>query len=114
MTAPTMTHRYAVPSPWLRLRLGDLMTRLAAGQLNRCEHLRDGQAREMVLGLWSDAAVCDRCKPRLRLTGDADSTCDRCGRLSRPTIFPSLVMPAPGVVVCFGLCRSCHEQEVTT
>jgi hypothetical protein len=108
-----LTHRYAVPSAWMRQQLAGLRVRLALGALNRCEHLRDGNATgPTVMALWSDAAVCFGCRRRLRLTGDADDTCDRCGALSRPTIWPHVVEAWPGHVVLFGLCHGCHGSEV--
>jgi len=107
-----LQYRYAVPATWMRDRLDNLLARYTFGALNRCEHLRDAQADVAVLALWSDAAVCARCRLRLKLVGDADSTCDRCGRLSVPTIWPHVAHPSPGVVVLFGLCAGCNGTEV--
>lgn len=106
-----VTHRYAVPSPWMKSQLCRLSGRLAFGALNRCEHLRDGVRAPVLMAVWSDAAVCPRCCMRLRLTGAADKTCDRCGRVSEPTIWPHMVEPWPGALVMFGLCRDCHGSE---
>lgn len=114
MSTLPLTHRYAVPSPWMRTKLADLTARHVVGLLNYCEHLRDGTDRHglTMLALWSDAAVCFTCRKRLGLSGDADLTCDKCGRVSRPTIRPHVVQPAPGIVVLFGLCEGCHGCEV--
>lgn len=108
---PTVRWRVAPVPVWLGEQLDAIAGRLAFGAGPRCEHLRDGIAADAIAALWTDALVCVRCIRRLRLTGDADHTCDRCGGLSRPTIWPGLCQPSPGFLVVYGLCRSCHTDN---
>jgi len=108
---PTVRWRVAPVPAWLAEQLDAIAGRLAFGAGPRCEHLRDGTAADAIAALWTDALVCVRCIRRLRLTGDADHTCDRCGGLSRPTIWPGLCQPSPGFLVVYGLCRSCRTDN---
>lgn len=101
------------PSFWLRARLADLRTRHLTSQFKACPHLRVGVPA--VVALWApDRVVCvPRCARTLRLTGDADRTCDRCGTVA-DRVHPEIAAPSPGLVVVFGLCPACHRREGAT
>lgn len=97
------------PSLWLRARLADVATRWAAGDIDTCRHLRLGMVG--VAAMWAPRrVVCGSCSPQLRLTGDADRTCDRCGHVGVP-IHAEIVNLGPALVL-FGLCPPCHRREV--
>lgn len=102
------------PSFWLRARLADLGTRLLTGQLETCPSLRAHQ--DAFVALWaSDWLACGRlecvhCTSRVRLTGDADRTCDRCSAVV-DTIHPTVVVGGANLLVTFGLCGPCHRRE---
>lgn len=102
------------PSFWLRTRLADLGTRLLTGQLETCPRLRPHH--DACVALWASDWVacgwlgCGHCKSRVRLTGDADRTCDRCSTVV-DTIHPEIVAAGPNLLVTFGLCAPCHQRE---
>lgn len=99
------------PSWWLRSRLVDLHTRGRAGQLDPCPHLRPGTTA--FAALWApDRVVCAGCVPSLRLTGDADRTCDRCGIVSPTGVHPAMTAASPSLLVSLGLCRGCLGKEM--
>lgn len=95
---------------WLRTRLVDLDTRDRAAQIAHCEHLRGGGPS--FAALWApDRIVCVHCVPELRLTGDADRTCDRCGAIATG-VHPVVVAASETLLVSFGLCRFCFRREM--
>lgn len=70
---------------WVRLQLVDVWLKWCRRKVTTCPHAPDADRAEVgVAALWApDLVVCTRCAPeRLRLTGAADSTCDRCGRVT--------------------------------
>jgi hypothetical protein len=100
------------PSAWLRGPLAALGDGLATGRVTRCAHLRRTPGAVAYHALWApDTLLCAFCAPTTALTGDADRTCDRCGRVAE-RIHPDLVAAGPQVLVAFGLCRDCQGREV--
>jgi len=103
-------YRNHEPSAWLRGRFADINRRAAAGQVAHCGHIEPGSVGALML--WHDDLVCcGRCVERLRLTGDPDRTCDRCGAVV-PLIHPTTLTAGPELLVGFGLCPACHRKEV--
>src|SRR4051794_30690919 len=86
-------------------RLVDLHTRGRSGQIAGCGHLPPGTIA--FAALWAPTrVVCAACMPALRLSGDADRTCDRCGAVGEPGVHPVMVAATAWLLVSFGLCSS--------
>jgi hypothetical protein len=101
-------------SVWLGEAMACLLTRVAAGKVRACRHLRPGMP--MLTALWAaDRVVCMGCVRTLNAAGDEDRRCDRCGIVADPgQIYPSMTSPGPSgsLLVLLGLCSTCMRREV--
>lgn len=101
--------------PWVRLQILDVWVRWQRGDVATCRHRPDPRRPSpVVVGLWRpDLVSCLVCGPGLlRLTGDADRTCDGCGRICQGPdvgdgIHPCAVTFGP-ILVQWGACRDCR------
>lgn len=101
------------PSLWLRGQISDVVTGVRTRQVSTCGHLTS--TRPGIVALWArDRVVCEDCAPELRLTGDADNTCDRCAVVvdKGTTIHAHVMAPLPCLLLVYGLCPACHRREV--
>jgi hypothetical protein len=105
----TRIHHRHEPSFWLRCRLADLDTRALSGRLGACPHAN--AAPFGILALWApDTVWCASCSvTAVAVDGDADRTCDRCGRVDDR--ITGLVVTAGRLLIAAGLCRPCRARE---
>ncbi|MBL7493884.1 hypothetical protein I6A60_31300 [Frankia sp. AgB1.9] len=95
---------------WVRLGLLDTLAAWYAGRAATCRHIPDPRRPEPVFAAaWRPRLVaCKACYPTLfRLGGDADWTCDGCGRVDRERGSGARVALGPFTFL-FGICRGCR------
>ncbi|WP_026549549.1 hypothetical protein [Arthrobacter sp. Br18] len=104
------------PSLWFRQQVQQVASNITAGDVHHCGHLALIN-QPVIAALWDPhLVVCEACEPlRLRLTGDADNACDRCGHIDPRGVYPGGVrFTRPGgqiLVVLFGFCDTCARKE---
>jgi hypothetical protein len=112
---------YADVSEWVRLSVADTLLRFHRGTHDTCTHNPSPARPQPVLAsAWRPGLVtCGRCTHLFKATGDADRTCDRCGRVCAG-------LPGDGIHSCtltfgalgyfYGLCVDCmvDQTEATT
>jgi hypothetical protein len=102
------------PSVWLGQAISNLRSRIVAGAIKVCPHLRPGMV--VVTALWApDRMVCNACVDMLAVAGDEDRRCDRCDVLAEAgQIHPAMTsLDSTGaVIVLLGLCAACSQREV--
>lgn len=100
---------------WVRLQILDVALRWSRGQISTCRHSPDPTRPDpVVVGLWRPNLVsCPSCAPvLLRLVGEPDRTCDRCGRITAGPaagdgIYPCTVSHGP-MLISWGACGDCR------
>lgn len=105
--------------PWVRLQLLDTWLTWATGKATTCTHNPVVERPEPVTAaLWRPGLVsCVPCSRHLlRLTGEADRTCDGCGRVVAGLelgdgIYPCGVMFGP-LLLFWGACGDCRPREL--
>lgn len=92
---------------WVGDLVAGFLGRAAFGGGRTCGHLE--QPRPVFGAAWlGDLLLCAPCAAvQLRLTGEPDRTCDRCGEVV-DLIRPGTVQAGP-VIVFYGLCERCHR-----
>lgn len=98
------------PSAWLRGRLDALRASLESGDTRACVHLHGNAVA--AAALWRPGhLLCSACLAGLRLTGEENMQCDRCGTVAADGVRPHIVAVGR-LVLLYGVCDTCHEAEV--
>ena len=105
--------------PWVRLQLLDTWLTWSTGKARTCVHVPVVERPQPVFAaLWAPGLVsCGPCSQYLlRLTGEADRTCDGCGRVvegleAGDGIHPCGVMFGP-LLLFWGACGECRPREL--
>lgn len=101
-------------SAWLRGRMAAIWADASTVGIATCPHLSGVVTDEPAhVGLWEVPlrAHCVFCAlTELRLYGDADNTCDRCGVVSPGGVY-SITIGAGPLVIHGGLCAACVRHE---
>lgn len=103
---------------WVRLQLLDTWIRWTTGKATTCQHNPQAEHPVPVFSaLWRPGLVsCGPCSQYLlRLTGEADRTCDSCGRVvegleAGDGIYPCAVAFGP-MILMWGACGGCRPTE---
>jgi hypothetical protein len=99
---------------WMRLALVDTWLKWASGTARTCMHMPDyHRPQPVAAAAWKPGLVsCVQCMHLFQLTGDADRTCDCCGRIDSEGVHP--VGTTFGCLTYFaGVCDDCsaHQPE---
>ncbi|MGO8772063.1 MAG: hypothetical protein ACLQIK_08385 [Mycobacterium sp.] len=102
---------------WLRLGLLDTFLTWVSGNARVCLHAPDFRRPEPVwAAAWKPGlVVCPRCTRQLKVFGDADAACDRCGRVTLGVehddgIYTLSVMLG-ALTYQAGACRDCLPED---
>ncbi len=97
---------------WLRLGMLDVFIRWAADTVDTCMHMPSIDRPEPVWGCaWKpNLVVCKRCMPLLKVTGDANITCDCCGGVFASGVTPLAVGYGP-MTYSAGACETCTPHS---
>jgi len=102
---------------WLRLGLLDTFLTWASGHARVCIHAPDFRRPEPVwAAAWKPGlVVCTRCTRLLKVFGDADKTCDRCGRITAGVEANDPIYTLTTLLGSFtyqaGACRDCLPED---
>ena len=102
---------------WLRLGALDTLIKWVDGTARTCLHMPDPYRPESV---WSAAwrpglIVCTHCLPLLKVSGQADKTCDCCGRITTGPDhgdgITTLTVWIGGLAYQAGACTDCFHDS---
>jgi len=110
---PARNVEHGAISDWMRLGCYDLLLLWVAGKATTCIHQPSMESPAPCLAAaWKPGlVVCHPCAMLLKVEGDADRTCDGCGRICQGLpddgIYP-VSMIIGGLCYHAGACESCH------